>query len=96
MKTVGNREFKNRLGRYLAMVSKGESLIVTNRGKAVARVLPITPGSGDETRTLDQVLDQLEAEGHLRRAKGSITDRKFKPIATKGKPASQMILEDRE
>jgi hypothetical protein len=38
----------------------------------------------------------LEAEGLLRRAKGTFKDRKFKPVVTGGKPASQMIIEDRE
>ena len=34
MKTVGSRELKNRLGRYLGLVRRGETIIVTDRGKA--------------------------------------------------------------
>jgi len=32
MRTVGSRELKNRLGRYLGLVGKGETIIVTDRG----------------------------------------------------------------
>ena len=38
MKTVGSRELKNRLGRYLGLVRKGETIIVTDRGKTVAQL----------------------------------------------------------
>ncbi len=43
MKTIGSRELKNRLGRYLGMVRKGEVILVTDRGKPVARILPLSP-----------------------------------------------------
>jgi prevent-host-death family protein len=93
MKTVGSRELKNRLGRYLGMVGKGETIIVTDRGKPVARIIPLTPKS-EESVSLEQILQQLEAEGHLRR--GTRPFRRIKPIRVKGKPMSQMILEDRD
>ena len=93
MKTVGSRELKNRLGRYLKMVGKGETLIVTDRGKPVARILPPGPREG-EARDLEGILRQLEAEGHLRRGTGRF--RRFKPVRIKGKPLSRMILEDRD
>ncbi len=43
MKTVGSRELKNRLGRYLGLVRKGETIIVTDRGKPVARIVAPRP-----------------------------------------------------
>ncbi len=93
MKTVGSRELRNRLGRYLGMVGRGETIIVTDRGKPVARLLPPAPQSHD-TAGLEEILRQLEAEGHLRR--GTRPFKRFKPIRVKGKPMSQMILEDRD
>ena len=96
MRTVGSRELKNRLGRYLRMVGKGESLILTNRGKAVAKVVPISRVDAEEPKTVEDVLDQLERQGLLRRAKDSFKNRKFTPVVTNGKPASQMIIEDRK
>ena len=93
MRTVGSRELKNRLGRYLGLVGKGETIIVTDRGKPVARLVPPEPEPGT-TYSIEDVLKRLEAEGHLRRGTGKF--RPFKPIRVKGKPLSQMILEDRD
>ena len=93
MRTVGSRELKNRLGRYLGLVGKGETIIVTDRGKPVARIIPPEP-EANKAYSVDDLLRRLEAEGHLRRA--TRKPRVFKPIRVKGKPMSQMILEDRE
>jgi prevent-host-death family protein len=51
---VGVRELRNNLSRYLERVRGGEEVIVTDRGSAVARVLPV----GTE-----RVLDRLIADG---------------------------------
>jgi prevent-host-death family protein len=64
MRTVGSRELKNRLGRYLGLVGKGETIIVTDRGKPVARLVPPPPET-DKAPSVDDVLKRLEAEGHL-------------------------------
>jgi len=93
MKTVGSRELKNRLGRYLGLVRRGETIIVTDRGKTVARLVPPSPQQ-EGAVGLDEFLKQLEAEGHLRL--GTRPFKRFKPIKIKGKPASQIILEDRD
>jgi prevent-host-death family protein len=92
MRTVGSRELKNRLGAYLKLVGKGETLIVTDRGKPVARIVPAEPAE-EQGRTLDDVLRQLEAEGHLRL--GTRPFKRFKPVRLKGKPLSEIIIEDR-
>ena len=95
MKTVGSRELKNRLGRYLKMVGGGETIIVTDRGKPVARMDRIdSNGETGAGRTVDEILKQLEAEGHLKL--GTRPFRRFKPVRLKGKPLSKIILEDRE
>lgn len=54
MITVGVRELRNNLSRYLDRVREGEEVVVTDRGSAVARVLPIGA---------ERVLDRLIAEG---------------------------------
>ncbi len=93
MRMVGSRELKNRLGRYLGLVGRGETIIVTDRGKPVARLVPPEP-EPETTFSVEDLLKRLEAEGHLRR--GTRPFRRFKPIRVKGKPMSQMILEDRD
>jgi prevent-host-death family protein len=92
MKTVGSRELKNRLGRYLRFVRQGETVIVTARGETVAHIVPPSP-KREDAEGLDEILKQLESEGHLRL--GTRPFKRFKPLRLKGKPASQIILEDR-
>ncbi len=81
---VGIRELKNHLSRYLARVRDGDEVVVTDRGRAIARVVPF----GDE-----RVLDRLVAEGLVtpaRREKQQAT----KPIVTKG-PVSDLVVDQR-
>jgi prevent-host-death family protein len=51
---VGVRELRNHLSRYLDRVRDGDEVVVTDRGRAIARVVPV----GGE-----RVLDRLIAEG---------------------------------
>jgi prevent-host-death family protein len=95
MKTVGSRELKNRLGRYLGLVRRGETIVVTDRGKTVAHLSPPIPEAGSPEGLID-LLKRLEAGGNLRRAEGTSKRKVFKPISTGGKSASQMVIEDRE
>ena len=43
MRKVGSREFKNRMGRYLSAVKRGQSILITDRGQPVAKVSPPEP-----------------------------------------------------
>jgi prevent-host-death family protein len=90
---VGSREFKNRLGRYLRAVRQGKTLIVTDRGKPVAKVSPPDDASSSAL-TLDEVFERAEAQGLIRRGRKPL--RKFKAVPSTGKPASEMIIEDRQ
>jgi prevent-host-death family protein len=81
---VGIRELKNHLSRYLDAVRAGDELVVTDRGRAIARVVPF----GD-----DRVLDRLVAEGVVTPARRE-KRRATKPIATKG-PVSDLVVEQR-
>lgn len=92
MKTVGSREFKNRMGRYMKGVRQGQGLLLTERGKPVAKVVPPDPEPAPEPSLMD-VLKRLESEGKIRLAKRPLS--RFRPIPSRGKSASEMILEDR-
>ena len=92
MQRVGSREFKNRLGRYLGAVRKGQTLLITDRGKPVAKVSPPEQDS-DSQLTFSDVLKKLEAEGRIRLPKRPLG--KFRAVPSRGKPGSQMIIEDR-
>jgi len=43
MESVGVRELKDRLSYYLRAVQQGGSVVVTVRGKPVARLVPVSP-----------------------------------------------------
>lgn len=70
MVKVGSREFKNRLGRYLRAVRQGKTLIVTDRGKAVAKVSP-PDDEPESAMTLDEIFRKAEADGLVRLGKAS-------------------------
>lgn len=54
--TVGVRELRQNLSRHLERVKRGESLVVTERGRTVARLIPAGP-------TADAYADLAERYG---------------------------------
>lgn len=82
MTTVGPRELKNRLG---------ENILVTERGRPVAELRPLSPAALD----LDDRLRELAAKGVLR-----LPTRRPSPVIPKvrvpGPSLSQTLIEDRE
>jgi prevent-host-death family protein len=60
MKTVNIGELKNQLSAYLQYVRRGEEVIVKDRNKPVARILPF------ESESLSDVEARLVAEGKLK------------------------------
>ena len=69
MKRVGVRELKARLSEYLALVKAGEEVVVTERGKAVARLAPLP-----SYHILPQRLAEMERLGLVRRGSGQLPD----------------------
>lgn len=92
MQKVGSREFKNRLGRYLRAVRRGETLVITDRGTPVAKVSPPNDTPREQADIWAR-LEELEAQGLVRLGRGPL--KPFRPVKNRGKPASQMIIEDR-
>ncbi len=92
MISVGIRQLKNGLTRYLRLVDQGQILVVTNRTRAVAilKKPDLSLASSPEEK-----LAALVAEGKLLPAAHPGSFRPFKPVAVKGKPVSKTILEDR-
>ena len=61
MKSVGIRELKNRLSEYLRRVRAGETVLVTDRGQAVAELK--APGQAPILEHLQPELAVLAARG---------------------------------
>jgi prevent-host-death family protein len=87
---VAARELKNRLGKYLARVKLGESVVVTDRGVPVAELRPIDAGN----LTTEERLRRMADAGDISRASGKRVAA-FEPVAVRGKPVSATLLEDR-
>lgn len=87
MLTVGIRELKNGLSRYLKRVRKGEVIVVTDRGEVVARIIPAG---------VPEHIARLIAEGKVTWSGERFTPPK-RPIKLKpGAPSvSDAIAEDR-
>lgn len=55
---VGTRELKNKLSEYLRRVKAGQTIIVTERGKAIGQIIPIGA-------SLEERMRALQAAGFL-------------------------------
>ena len=84
MKKIGVRELRQNASKYLRLVEAGEVVVVTDRGRPVARLVPIPK---DET-----VLERLTREGRITRGKGSIADLPPPLPPLPGQPTPSEIL----
>ncbi len=88
--TVGTRELKTRLGGYLEQVRQGLTLVITDRGKPVAELKPLSGTTGDDTQ-----LARLTALGVVTRLERRPLN-PFRPIRSRGRSVSDAIREDRD
>jgi prevent-host-death family protein len=83
---VGVRDLKNNLSRYLDRVQGGEEVIVTERGRPVARISPIDHPS--------HRLAALIASGAVQPPKSRVRRRPERRIKAKGS-VSELVAEQR-
>ena len=88
METVGIRELKANLSHYLRKVKSGEKIIITDRKKEVAVILPKGKESADER------LLQLVQRGLAHWSGGKPTGMPSR-LQSKGGSVSEAVLEDR-
>lgn len=93
-RTVGTRELKTRLGTYLRLVRSGRTLVVTDRGRPVAELRPL---SAPKDR-LRAILEEMAAEGRVTLPTDHRRPGSFRPVRPKkGAPTmARIISEDRE
>lgn len=72
MKTVKIAELKNRLSYYLRRVQRGESILVCDRDRVIARLERVDASTGTST-TDAEWLDRLERRGVIRRGAGKVS-----------------------
>ena len=88
MTMVGVRELKNRLSHYLRNVKRGQSITITERGQSVAVLIPA------ESHPDARVARELTQKG-IGYWKGTKPKGVSRRVAVKGKPVSQIVLEQR-
>ncbi len=96
MVTVGIKVLKDNLSAYVRKAEAGETVLVTDRGKVVAELVP--PRAPAKPSTTEEILGQLEREGLLIRAKNRRPWKK-PPQRIGGVPFEQLMREhdaDRE
>lgn len=91
---VSIREMKNGLSKYLKLVQMGQDVVVTDRGRPVARLTLVASTPEDlEAEAIKRILAlPWVRAGNGRKLKGA-----SKPIRLKAgdKTAAEMVLEDR-
>ena len=87
--TVGIRELKARLSSYVRQAKSGTSVVITDRGKPVARLVPMG-------RSLEDRMDDL-VEAGLVSWSGKKLSRIVPVVSTHGQQTiADLLLEDRE
>lgn len=82
---VGVRELRGRLSDYLARVREGDEVVVTERGVAVARIIPVEGG---------RALDRAVAEGLVTPAPRRARTRPSRRTQSRGS-VSDLVAEQR-
>ena len=80
MRTVGLKVLKNKLSEYVRLAAAGETVVVTDRGRAVAEIVPPRPRQ-------ETVIERGIREGWIRPAK-----KPFQPLPPR-KPVPGLTLE---
>jgi prevent-host-death family protein len=68
MKSAPVTELKASLSRFLAAVKSGEELLITERGKPIAKIVPLPPAAQPE----EDRLRRMEARGLVRLGDGRL------------------------
>lgn len=91
MISAGIKEVKNNLSQILARVKAGEEILITERGKPIARI--VKENKGD--RSIRAALGPLIQKGLIALPNRSILKDRHAPLKVSGKPVSEMVVEDR-
>lgn len=91
---VSIRDMKNRLSKYLKLVRTGKEVVITDRGRPVARLTLVTPAGESE----EEVIARINALPWVRPGKGGKPKGSRKGVALRGKgpTAAEIVLQGRE
>jgi prevent-host-death family protein len=86
---VGVRDLKSKLSEYLHRVKAGETIIVTEYGRAIGQIVPISP-------TIEERLQRLTEAGQVEWNGQRLPSYQPKATNRSHRQLSDLVLEDRE
>lgn len=86
--TVGIRELKIRLSGYLRKVKAGDTILVTERGEPVGRLVPVG-------ESLDEKIQRLEQSGFLSGSGRNLEIERPRVRVRGPRTVADLLLEDR-
>ena len=90
--SVGIRDAKMHLSKYLKMVQKGTEVIITDRGRPVGKIVPIQ----SKDLTLEDRIKVLEDQGLIEKQSTKRMKKIPSPIPVSDNIAQKFLQEDRE
>ena len=91
MISAGIKQVKNHLSRLLLEVKAGRVVVITDRGRPVARIV----STEDQAESIRASLEPLIRSGTVSMPTRPIEKKNLTPVVAPGKPASQIVQEDR-
>jgi len=88
---IGLREPNQRFSKAIKAVKAGKEVVLTDRGRPIAVIKPLTQAPGPE-----QVIRDLEAAGVLQAATRRGPMPAWRPRRLRGVPLAQTVEEERE
>lgn len=91
---VSIREMKNRLSKYLKLAREGKDVVITDRGRPVARLTIVEPSAKDAEA---EYVRRIQALPWVRPGNGGKVKGAKHPVRLRpgDKTAAEMVLEDR-
>ncbi len=86
---VGVRELKTNLSKYLREIKRGRTIVITEHGRTVGRLVPAA-------LSLDEKTDALQQAGILRWNGKKLPRVKHRPKVRGLKTVAELLIEDRE
>ena len=86
---VSVRELKSRLSHYLRLAKAGQTVEITERGKPIGRIVPLT-------QALEDRLDAMARLGFLSRGEGELPPRQPVDRLDDRRSVAELLLEERD
>lgn len=88
---AGVKDIKNNLSQFLVQVKAGEEVVITERGRPIARI--VTENCAD--KSIRTALTHLVQRGLITLPSRSVGKDHIEAVEAPGKPVSEMVTEDR-